>query len=304
MVKVLGVFPGQGSQTPGMLTEWLEHSENISFLNEFSEHAGVDLIEHGTVSDAETIKATEIAQPLIVASSLLSFNALKSALPELTFFGVAGHSVGEIAAAAAAGILSTKEAAELVGVRSRAMAEAAAKAETGMTALVGTITDEIRDTVQALGLYEANFNSETQLVVGGTKENLAKLPDSELTGIRVIPLQVAGAFHTPYMESAVEAVKDQIAKVSANDPVINIWTNYDGSHVKSGASYLDFLATQVAHVVRWDQTTAEIAGSNPDLIIEFLPGGTLVGLLKRAIAGVQTVAIKAITDIEKVKEAI
>jgi [acyl-carrier-protein] S-malonyltransferase len=276
VVKVLGVFPGQGSQTPGMLAEWLEDSENVSFLNEFSEHAGIDLIEHGTVSDAETIKATEIAQPLIVASSLLSFNALKKALPEISFSGVAGHSVGEIAAAAASGILSTRDAAELVGVRSRAMAEAAAKAETGMTALVGSITEEIREVVASLDLYEANFNSETQLVVGGSKENLSKLPDAELAGIRVIPA----------------------------DPEISIWTNFDGSLVTSGTEYLNYLATQVAHVVRWDQTTSGIATMEPELFIEFLPGGTLVGLLKRAISGIPTVAIKAITDIEKVKEAI
>ncbi|MBX3311359.1 MAG: ACP S-malonyltransferase [Microbacteriaceae bacterium] len=287
-----------------MLTEWLEDSENVSFLNEFSEHAGIDLIEHGTVSDAETIKATEIAQPLIVASSLLSFNALKKALPEINFFGVAGHSVGEIAAAAASGILSSKDAAELVGVRSRAMAEAAAKVETGMTALVGTITDEIRNAITDLGLYEANFNSETQLVVGGSKENLGKLPDAELAGIRVIPLQVAGAFHTPFMESAVAAVQEKIATINADNPEINIWTNFDGSLVATGTEYLNYLATQVAHVVRWDQTTSGIATAAPELIIEFLPGGTLVGLLKRAISGVPTVAIKGMNDIEKVKEAI
>jgi len=287
-----------------MLAEWLEDSENVSFLNEFSEHAGIDLIEHGTVSDAETIKATEIAQPLIVASSLLSFTALKKALPEFSFSGVAGHSVGEIAAAAASGILSTRDAAELVGVRSRAMAEAAAKAETGMTALVGSITEEIREIVASLDLYEANFNSETQLVVGGSKENLAKLPDAELAGIRVIPLQVAGAFHTPFMESAVAAVQEKIATIIAANPEISIWTNFDGSLVTSGTKYLNYLATQVAHVVRWDQTTSGIATMEPELIIEFLPGGTLVGLLKRAISGIPTVAIKAITDIEKVKEAI
>src|SRR6478735_1450553 len=212
---IIAVFPGQGSQSPGFLTPWLERDGAAERLAEYSEWAGVDLVAAGTEWDADTIRDTKVAQPLIVAASLLSWNALGS---REHVAGVAGHSVGEFAAAVAAGILTEEDALRLVGLRGRAMAEAAAAAETGMSAVLGGDEASVVSRLEELDLTPANYNGGGQLVAAGALGALQQLAAEPVQGTRVIPLQVAGAFHTRYMAPAVHVLRDAAAGTAAVDP--------------------------------------------------------------------------------------
>jgi [acyl-carrier-protein] S-malonyltransferase len=290
----IAVFPGQGSQSPGFLTPWLETDGVAERLAQYSEWSGVDLVAAGTEWDADRIRDTQVAQPLIVAASLLSWYALPD---RDRIGGVAGHSVGEFAAGAAAGVLSEQAALTLVGIRGRAMAEAAAAAETGMSAVIGGDEAAVLTRLQQLGLAPANYNGGGQLVVAGALDDLKALAAEPVAGTRVIPLQVAGAFHTHYMAPAVEALRAAAAEVTASDPGVTLWTNRDGSAVASGRAFVGLLVDQVASPVRWDLCMASFADAGVSAIVELSPAGTLVGLAKRALRGVPAVAVKTPADL-------
>lgn len=291
---IIAVFPGQGSQTPGFLTPWLQLEGAAERLAEYSEWAGIDLAAAGTAWDADRIRDTQVAQPLIVAASLLSWNSLTD---RRGFAGVAGHSVGEFAAAAAAGILSEEDALRLVGIRGRAMAEAAAAEQTGMSAIIGGDEDANVARLAELDLTPANYNGGGQLVAAGALPALQALTADPPAGTRVIPLQVAGAFHTGYMAPAVDALRRAAAEIEPADPEATIWSNQDGASVSSGAQYLDLLVEQVASPVRWDLCMATFAADGVSGIVELSPAGTLIGLAKRALRGVPGVAVKAPADL-------
>ncbi len=290
----IAVFPGQGSQTPGFLSPWLDTDGARARLEQYSDWAGLDLVAAGTEWDADRIRDTRVAQPLIVAASLLSWNALPQ---RETVTGVAGHSVGEFAAAAAAGILSEEDALRLVGLRGRSMAEAAAIEQTGMSAVIGGDEASVVARLEELELTPANYNGGGQLVAAGALTALQELGATPPAGTRVIPLPVAGAFHTRYMEPAVGALRTAAADVTVGDPTVTIWTNRDGSAVASGAAYRDLLVAQVASPVRWDLCMAAFADAGVTGIVELAPAGTLVGLAKRALRGVPSVAVKSPDDI-------
>ncbi|MEU1970456.1 ACP S-malonyltransferase [Microbacterium sp. NPDC019599] len=292
---IIAVFPGQGSQSPGFLTPWLERDGAADRLAAYSEWAGVDLVAAGTEWDADRIRDTKVAQPLIVAASLLSWNALDG---RESVDGVAGHSVGEFAAAAAAGILTEEDALRLVGLRGRAMADAAAAAETGMSAVIGGDEASVVSRLEELDLTPANYNGGGQLVAAGAIDALKALAAEPPAGTRVIPLQVAGAFHTRYMAPAVEALRAAAADVEASDPTVRVWTNRDGSETALGAAFRDLLVNQVASPVRWDLCMASFAEGGVSGIVELSPAGTLVGLAKRALRGVPAVAVKTPDDLE------
>ncbi|PII81579.1 ACP S-malonyltransferase [Leucobacter sp. OLJS4] len=289
--------PGQGSQTPGFLSEWLEAPGAREFLTAASERSGVDLIAHGTESDADTIRDTSVAQPLIVAASVLAWRALE-ARTSLDGIGVAGHSVGEFAAAAAAGVLDAGDALALVGTRGRAMAAAATRAETGMAAVVGGVEADVLAAIEAQGLTPANRNGGGQIVAAGTREALLALGENAPRGVRVIPLQVAGAFHTEFMAEAVPVLADAAAAVTPNDPVRPLWTNADGSRIESGARYLELLVSQIANPVRWDACMTSFQDAGITGLIELTPAGALTGIAKRALKGVPTVAVKTPADLD------
>ncbi len=294
---IIAVFPGQGSQTPGFLTPWLELDGARERLERFSEQSGVDLVAAGTEWDADRIRDTSVAQPLIVAASLLSWSALaeRAASPVA---GVAGHSVGEIAALAASGVLAEDEALRLVGLRGRAMAEAAATVETGMSAVVGGDEAAVIDRLASLGLTPANHNGGGQIVAAGELPALADLAAEAPRGARVIPLQVAGAFHTRFMEPAVDVLRSAAADVPVSDPAVTLWTNADGSVVTDGRRALDLVVAQVASPVRWDRCMASFAEHGVTGIIELSPAGALTGLAKRALRGTPTVAVKTPDDLD------
>ncbi|MBU2385533.1 MAG: ACP S-malonyltransferase [Actinobacteria bacterium] len=293
---IVVVAPGQGSQSPGFLAPWLEDPAHRATLDRYSAAVGLDLAAHGTESDADTIRDTAVAQPLIVAASLLSASALLDGRRDRVG-AVAGHSVGEFAAAALAGVLSEEEALRLVRERGLAMADAAALVPTGMSAVIGGDADALAARITELGLEAANVNGGGQTVVAGELANLDALAADPVPGTRVIPLQVAGAFHTSYMSDAVERVRTAADGVTVGDPSIRLYTNRDGSVVETGAAFLDLLIGQISSPVRWDSCMESMAVDGVTGIIELLPGGALTGLAKRGLRGVPSVAVKTPDDL-------
>ncbi len=298
------VAPGQGSQTPGMLTPWLNHGAAAEIVERASDVTGIDLKHMGTEADADTIRDTAIAQPLIVAAGLASLAAVQDSLglPITNSDFVAGHSVGEITALAAAGVISLDAAFELVAVRGRAMAEAAAAVETSMAAVLGGERDEVVTALTARGLIAANENGSKQIVAAGTREAIDELVANAPAGTRVRPLAVAGAFHTHFMASATEAVSAVAANVSTQSAAVRILSNKDGTEVSDSAELLARLVGQVSNPVRWDLCMETMAAESVTGMIELFPGGTLTGIAKRALAGVELLPLTSLEECEKVSE--
>jgi [acyl-carrier-protein] S-malonyltransferase len=294
------VAPGQGSQTPGFLAPWLKLPGFRDHLQRLSEAAELDLVAHGTTSDADTIKDTAVAQPLIVASGLATLPALFPGPDELqqAVGGMAGHSVGEITAAAAAGVLTEEQAVAFVRERGQGMAQASAITPTGMSAVLGGDPDEVQATLERHGLTPANMNGAGQVVAAGTLEQLGRLAAEPPTRARVIPLQVAGAFHTHHMQPAVDRLATHAGTISPGNPRVTLVSNADGESVQDGAEVLRRLIAQVSSPVRWDLTMATFADLGVSALIEIPPAGTLVGLAKRGLKGVETLALKTPDDLE------
>ncbi|MET4780082.1 ACP S-malonyltransferase [Glaciihabitans sp. UYNi722] len=293
---IVVVCPGQGSQTPGFLAPWIAEPRFRDHLGAISDAVGIDLVAHGTTSDADTIRDTAVAQPLIVAAGLLTLTALLKTRRGRVG-GIAGHSVGELTAAAGAGILSEADAMTLVRERGTAMAKAAAITKTGMSAVVGGDETALLAQLAELDLSPANFNGGGQIVVAGELAGLEKLKENPPAGARVIPLQVAGAFHTRYMAPAVDHLRDVAAGLEKRDPSLTIWTNRDGSAVASGDAFIELLVGQVSSPVRWDKTVEAFADAGVTGLIEVAPAGALVGLARRGLKGIPTVAVKTPDDL-------
>jgi len=293
--------PGQGSQKPGFMASWLELPAYKSKLEEFSETISVDLIKHGTLSDEETIRDTAIAQPLIVGASLATAALLDTA----NLSGVAGHSVGEVAAAEISGVLSQSDAMKLVDKRARAMASAAASGEaTSMAAILGGDIETVLSKLNELGLSAANYNGAGQIVAAGSKSAIEKLASEGIEGSKVISLSVAGAFHTKYMQSAVAELSSFVPSISVSDPTIKLWSNQNGQLVSSGQEFADLLVGQIANSVRWDLCMEAMVQAGVTSVIEVSPAGTLAGLAKRGMPGVEIVALKEPKDLEAAQDLI
>ncbi len=296
------VAPGQGSQTPGFLAPWLELPGTRTYLEQLSDAAGLDLVAHGTTSDADTIRDTAVAQPLIVAAGLLVLPLL---FPDGTPAGVdatAGHSVGEITAAVVAGVLSPQQAMALVRVRADGMAAAAARVPTGMTAVLGGDRDEVLAAIAKHGLTPANDNGAGQLVAAGTLEQLDAFAADPPARARLRPLQVAGAFHTTHMAPAVEALAAHVAALTVGEPRVRLLSNAEGAAVNGGADTVARLVAQVSSPVRWDLVMATLVDLGVTTLIELPPAGTLTGLARRAMPGVETLALKSPDDLAAARE--
>ncbi|MEV5909463.1 ACP S-malonyltransferase [Streptomyces sp. WAC 01325] len=295
------VAPGQGAQTPGFLTPWLELPGAADRLGAWSDAIGLDLAHYGTQADADAIRDTAVAQPLLVAAGILSAAALGDIVPG----AVAGHSVGEITAAAYAGVLDDTAALTLVRKRGLAMAEAAAITETGMSALLGGDPEVSVAHLEKLGLTPANMNGAGQIVAAGTMEQLAALNEDKPEGVRkVVPLKVAGAFHTHHMGPAVDKLAEAAKELVPGDPKVTYVSNKDGHAVATGAEVLERLVGQVANPVRWDLCMETFKELGVTALIEACPGGTLTGLAKRALPGVKTLALKTPDDLDAARELI
>ncbi|MCX4749299.1 ACP S-malonyltransferase [Kitasatospora sp. NBC_01287] len=297
------VAPGQGAQTPGFLTPWLELPGMAERLTGWSEVAGLDLVHYGTDADADEIKDTAVAQPLLVAAGLVTAHALlpeEDAARELVG-AVAGHSVGEITAAALAGVLSATDALTFVRERGRAMAAAAAVTETGMIAVLGGDPEEVAAKLAAHGLTAANNNGGGQIVAAGTLEQLEALRADPPAKAKLVALKVAGAFHTEHMAPGVTRLAELAPTLAVADPAVAYVSNKDGEVVRSGAQVLSRLVAQVSNPVRWDLCMETIGQLGATCVIELSPGGTLTGLIKRNVKGVATLALKTPADLEKAK---
>ncbi|MEU6065923.1 MULTISPECIES: ACP S-malonyltransferase [Streptomyces] len=295
------VAPGQGAQTPGFLTPWLDLPGAADRVAAWSDAIGLDLVHYGTQADADAIRDTAVAQPLLVAAGILSATALGDISPG----AVAGHSVGEITAAAFAGVLDEAAALGLVRRRGLAMADAAAITETGMSALLGGDPEVSVAHLEKLGLTPANINGAGQIVAAGTLEQLAALNEDKPEGVRkVVPLKVAGAFHTHHMAPAVETLAKAAADLAPADPKVTYVSNKDGKAVADGAEVLERLVGQVANPVRWDLCMETFQRLGVTALVEVCPGGTLTGLAKRALPGVKTLALKTPDDLDAARELI
>lgn len=293
------VCPGQGSQTPGFLNAWLELPAFRNSIELMQEASGVDLIKHGTTSDADTIRNTSVAQPLIVAAGAATIASMVAAGAAFSSsLGFAGHSVGEITAAIGAGVFTPEVGIKFVNKRGTEMARAAALETTSMAAVLGGEEAVVLERLAQLGLEPANFNGGGQIVAAGAAEAIAALQAEGPTGSRVIPLQVAGAFHTRFMQPAVAALSDYANVLEVGDPKFSIWTNSDGSKISSGAEYLSLLVKQVSSPVRWDLCMNSMLDAGVSAIIEVAPAGTLAGLAKRSMPGVEIVAVKTPENID------
>jgi [acyl-carrier-protein] S-malonyltransferase len=296
--------PGQGSQTPGFLSPWLDLPGVREHLGQLSERAGTDLIRHGTVSDEDTIKDTAVAQPLIVAAGLMTARLLLQDYTLTAATVVAGHSVGELTASGIAGALSEEDAVAFVRVRADAMAEAAAATPTGMSAVLGGDPGDVAARLAELGLTAANANGGGQVVAAGTLEQLAALTADPPARARVIALKVAGAFHTAHMSPAVTALEALRPALTPSDPVATLMSNHDGAPVATGEGNLDSLIAQVSRPVRWDLCMESMQAMGVTGLIELSPAGTLVGLAKRGMRGTSTLAVKSPEDLDAARSFI
>lgn len=279
--------PGQGAQTPGYLAPWLELPGVTEQIGSWSELIGCDLLRYGTTASADEIRDTAVAQPLLVASAIVAAAALGN-------HGgmVAGHSVGELAAGAIAGVITPDDALRLVGVRGRAMAQAAAAEATSMTAVLGGDEATVLASIERHGLTPANINGAGQIVAAGTVDQLTAFAAEPPARARLIPLQVAGAFHTRHMAAAVDALREAASSVRAHDPALPIASNRDGAIVRTGDDWLERICAQVSAPVRWDSCMSTMSSLGATAFVELPPAGTLVGLARRALPGVQLLALK------------
>ena len=288
------VAPGQGAQSPGFLTPWLENPAFAERLGWLSAVSGLDLVHYGSEADADTIRDTAVAQPLLVASGLLA--ALELFPHPADAFGrigaVAGHSVGELTAAAGARAITAEQAMVLERERGKAMAAAAANTPTSMTAVLGGDRDEVLAALDKHGLTAANDNGPGQIVAAGTVEQLAALADDAPAKARLVPLSVAGAFHTEHMAPAVDVLAGLARSVSTHDARTPIISNRDGQVVHDGNDVLKRLVTQVRTPVRWDLCMETMLDLGVTGMLEMPPAGTLTGIARRAMKGVETFALK------------
>lgn len=306
-VVIVIACPGQGSQTPGFLQPWLEDTQAREWLGSVGDKIGVDLVSHGTTSDADTIRRTEIAQPLIVAAGIIAWNHLRERLvlrEEPMKFSFAGHSVGEITAAYASGVFDADTAVRFVSERAQAMQACADNAETGMSAVLGGDPDEVIAHLKNHNLSPANFNGGGQIVAAGSLDDLQRLSESPLPKTRVMPLKVAGAFHTKYMADARKKVASLRDTFVAHTPGAPLYTNSDGSEVTNGDRYVDILVNQIVSPVRWDKCMESFTADNANALVELNPAGALSGLAKRGMPGTPTLKFNSPDDLDQAVEFI
>ena len=293
--------PGQGAQTPGFLTPWLADATSRALVENWSNLIDLDLVELGTTADADEIRETSHAQPLLVAAGLIS-SLQTFAGQNISFDYFAGHSVGEITAASLAQSFDGDCAMTLVNVRGRAMSAAATGSNSGMSAVLGGEREIVVAALLALGLTPANENGGGQIVAAGSLDALAFLAENPPAGARVRPLQVSGAFHTSVMQPAVTKLADAAREITVIDPVAPVLSNRDGAIITGGDELMARIVGQVSGPVRWDLCMETLAAQGVTGVIEVAPGGTLTGLVKRAQPGIELFAIKSPDDIEGARE--
>lgn len=292
--------PGQGSQTEGMLSPWLQLPGAADQIAAWSKAADLDLARLGITASTEEITDTAVAQPLIVAATLLAHQELarRCVLAGKDVI-VAGHSVGEIAAYAIAGVIAADDAVALAATRGAEMAKACATEPTGMSAVLGGDETEVLSRLEQLDLVPANRNAAGQIVAAGRLTALEKLAEDPPAKARVRALGVAGAFHTEFMAPALDGFAAAAANIATADPTATLLSNRDGKPVTSAAAAMDTLVSQLTQPVRWDLCTATLREHTVTAIVEFPPAGTLSGIAKRELRGVPARAVKSPADLDE-----
>ncbi len=286
--------PGQGSQQPGMLLPWLDLPDARPRLAAWSRRTGLDLLRLGTTGSADEVRDTAVAQPLLTAAALLTADALTGGT---TPGAVCGHSVGELSVLAIAGVLTADDAVALATTRGAAMAQAAAARPTGMSAVLGGDPEQVQEAIAAAGLQVATVNVAGQVVVGGDRDALDAFAADPPPRARVRPLEVAGAFHTPAMGAAREALEQAVRDLRPAPPRCAVVANADGAVVADGAELVTRLVGQLTGPVRFDLCLTALADLGVTAAVELAPGGTLAALAKRALPAARVVALKEPGDL-------
>jgi len=286
-----------------MLSPWLELPGAADRLTSWSTASGLDLSRLGTTASTEEITNTAIAQPLIVAATLLAHQELTTrGLLADNEVVVAGHSVGEIAAYAIAGVISADDAVALAATRGAEMAKACADEPTGMSAVLGGDETEVLARLEQLDLIAANRNAAGQIVAAGRLSALDKLAEDPPEKARVRALGVAGAFHTEFMASALDGYAAAVQNVATSEPTAVLLSNRDGQPVSSAADAMEKLVAQLTRPVRWDLCSETLRQRSVTAIVEFPPAGALSGIAKRELRGVPTRAVKTPADLDGLTE--
>lgn len=302
--------PGQGSQVPGFLSPWLEDANAAELIASWSDAIGLDLQHLGTTASADEIRDTANAQPLLVAGGLIGTIRLLANgdkkinnLPSPISY-VAGHSVGEITAAAISGVLDPISAMKLVHLRGAQMATAAKGSNTGMSAVLGGERDLVISAINAAGLTAANENGGGQIVAAGSLSALESFSQNPPEGSRIRALAVSGAFHTSTMLPAVSHLASFASSMETSNSSPPFISNKDGAVIETGRDILDRIVGQIAGPVRWDLCMETLAKCGVTGVIEVPPAGTLVGLVKRAQSEIETFILKSPEDLGAAHEFI
>ncbi|MFF4576745.1 ACP S-malonyltransferase [Streptomyces sp. NPDC001410] len=287
------VAPGQGAQIPGFLKSWLEEPAFADHIHWLSTVCGIDLEHYGSEADADSIRDTAIAQPLIVGTGLLGARALfsRSAGRPALIDVAAGHSLGELTVAASVGMLSEEQTMVLVRERGRAMAATAAKSEAGMVAVLGGDPDDVQATIERLGLVTVNDNGPGQVVAAGAREAIARLVAEPPAATRIRPLQIAGAFHTPEVEHVAVRLDRCARAITPLTPPARLLSNRDGEVVTDGREMLDRIVRQVSLPVRWGLCMETMTRLGVTGLLELPPASTLTRIARRALPGVEAFAL-------------
>ena len=291
-MKIAVLFPGQGSQFPGMADPWTAHPAGKEVLSEASDLLGYDVV--GAAQDESRLATTEVVQPLVFACDLAAFRVLESEGVE--FDATAGHSLGEFVSLVAAGALPMDAALTAVTERGRAMQEASDAAPGGMTALVGVSPDDAAEIVRTAGrgdvLTVANENSPKQTVLSGSIPAIERAEElAKSRKVRAVRLKVAGAFHSKLMEPALPRVRGAIAKLDFAAPRFEVVPNASGRPTARPSALRDLLSRHLVSPVRWERSIRAMAGSGIDLFVEAGPGDVLSKLVKRCVPGARAVPV-------------
>lgn len=301
--RIFITAPGQGCQHPGMLDAWVARDEGRDVIEEWSLATGLDLLDLSRSSVA--LQNTAIAQPVLTATALVSWHAMQPRLQPGSVALCAGHSVGELAAASVAGHFSAVDAIRLAHARGLAMAAACAEAPTGMVAVTPSRRDgaddhQIVTTLREAGLELANVNGAHEFIAAGPSAALSSLIERAPAGMRLLPLAVAGAFHTAAMSPAVQTFARALDTVSITSAATPLIANADGEGIVDREDLKRRLVRQVDGPVRWDLCSAKIAAlSQADTtVIELAPGGPLTRLASRTGTPGRLVRLATPDDVE------
>jgi [acyl-carrier-protein] S-malonyltransferase len=293
-------FPGQGSQRPGMGRPWVEH-ESWELVDEASEICGRDVGRLLLDADAEELKDTRNAQLMTFVSSLMVLDAVERLGIEPSF--CAGHSLGEYTALTASGALSFDDGVRLVCERADAMHEAGIENPGTMAAVLGLDDDQVEIACRRADndVWVANFNAPGQVVIAGSAEGVtgATAVAKELGAKKVMPLQVSGAFHTPFMTPARERLRKAIAEASPRDTEVPVVSNVDAQPHATGADWASLLSAQLSSPVRWKHCLLTLEQQGVSDYVELGPGGVLTGMAKRTVDAARTISVATPEELNK-----